>query len=98
MPMEGYSQWFVNECARAAKAGHALLMRPEGVTDGLYLYYRPGELALLGDIERAVAGDVGYELGTPERVPENLTVQQLTRWVNERAARLPCLPPDGGKS
>jgi len=90
--VEGYSQWFIGECSRAAKAGHARMMSAGGVADGLYLYYRPGELALL-------ASDVpheGYELGCSERVPGHLTLEQLTGWVHQRATRLGCLPSDGG--
>ena len=85
---KSYAQWFVNECARAAKLGHARMMSPEGVGDGLYLYFRRGELALLED------GPPGYELGTGERVPGNVTVEQLTAWVHQRSTRLPCLPDE----
>lgn len=87
---EGYSQWFVNECARAARLGHAKMMAAGGASDELYLYYRRGELALLPDKLE------GFELGCSERVPGNLTVEQLTGWVHQRATRLPCLPNEGG--
>ena len=85
---EGYSQWFVNECARAAREGHQKMMRPEGVGEGLYLYFRPGRLELS---EHAPSG---CELGTPERAPRHLTVEQLTAWVHRNSTRLGCLPPD----
>lgn len=83
---ENYAQWFVNECARAARAGHACMMRDPFAE--LHLYYKRGRLALFGDTD----SKEGYSLGDPVKVPGNLTVEQLTGWVHARAARLDCLP------
>jgi len=83
---ESYAQWFADECARAARLGHALMMRPEGTNGGLFLYYRRGEIRLMAE------GEPGFELGEAQRAPEHLTVEQLKGWIHARASRLPCLP------
>lgn len=47
----------------------------------LYVHFVPGALSL----------DTG-ELAWAERIPGNLTVDQLTRWIAERANKIPFLP------
>lgn len=80
------SNWFEKEVGRAARDGHQKMMRPEGFGLEFYLYFRPGLLVI------AESKPPGCALSTPERVPGNLTVEQLTGWVHRNSTRLGCLP------
>jgi hypothetical protein len=75
-----------NETARAARAAHALLMRDP--TLALYVYYKPRRLEAFA--VRPDDDDV-WTLAWPERVPGNLTVDQLIYWFASRSGRVPYL-------
>lgn len=80
--------WLWEQSATAAREAWQTYMRGECST--CYLHYKQGELRAFPEYLDAPAA--GYALGEAERMPSNLTVEQLTRWVYDRARRLPCLP------
>lgn len=77
-------QCLAEESARVAREAFSSIVRNPVEH---YLYYKPMGLEL------AVAPDApqGFELGHPQRVPPNLTVDQMAQWIEERAGRLPVL-------
>jgi hypothetical protein len=54
----------------------------------LYLYYRPGSLIFACELPN------GYELVCGERMPTNITKDQLYKWVYDLTKGIPCLPLD----
>lgn len=84
-----YGLWYIEATARVAKEAFAALNATAG-TGELYLYYKPNGLAF------AVAPDApeGFALVTGERIPGNMTVEQLTFWVRARTGSVPVLPGD----
>lgn len=85
-PMEQHH----DECARAARAAWALMMRNGART--LYVMFKPGTLEAFEE-----APGPEWELAWPERVPSSLTVEQLTAWFVTRAMRVPYLKTDENK-
>ena len=79
-----------DECARAARAAWALMMRDGART--LYVMFKPGTLEAFEE-----APGPEWELAWPERVPSSLTVEQLTAWFVTRAMRVPYLKTDENK-
>ena len=77
------------EARRAAENAHGRAMSGIPMSEA-YLYYRPaGEW-----IEIMTAPAHGFELATPERIPiMSMTVDQVERWIYDRARRLPILKP-----
>ena len=63
------------------------MMRTGGF-GAVYLYYRTGELAAIAEGQ---ATD-GWTLADNERLPANLTADQLTTRIHDRARNLPFLP------
>lgn len=60
-----------------------------GETD-LYVYYRTLNIHAFADGEDTS----GWTLAWPERLPTNLTADQMVRYFAERTGRLPYLPGD----
>ena len=85
--MSSDAQFHVNETARAARAAHARLMRGDMPTLHVYFKTRRIEAFTEGEIP---LGD-GWALAWPERVPGNLTADQLVQWFAARTGRLPYL-------
>ena len=54
-----------------------------------YLYYKPQGM----ELTMATEQPEGFELGDPQAQRGSLTEDQLTRWIEERARRLPILKP-----
>jgi hypothetical protein len=54
----------------------------------LYLCYRPGSLIFAYELPD------GYELACGERMPTNITKEQLYNWVYTLTKGIPCLPLD----
>lgn len=71
------------ENARVARDAHAQLMRDP--TLELFVYFTPMRL------HAATESPEGAQLAFGERVPGNLTVDQLIYWVAARTARVPYL-------
>ena len=83
-PMETHR----DESARVAREAHVELMRVGRGGPGsseLYLYYRPGKLGAFSE------APPGWTLGSPERIPGNLTERQLVAWFEQRTGNLPYL-------
>jgi hypothetical protein len=80
------TDWLSEEASKAARQAWGYYMRGEAST--AYLYFKQGELVAIPDEWDAA----GYEIGCNEPMPRNMTADQLTRWVYDRARRLPCLP------
>lgn len=88
MPINSYAQFHVETSAAAARKAHARQMRGEYE---LYVYFLPGG----GRIEaHPESPGPEWELAWPERLPANLTVDQMVRYFAERTGRLPYLPND----
>lgn len=86
-PTTSYAQHHVNETARAAREAHARQMR--GETD-LYVYYQTLKIRAFAEGEDTT----GWTLAWTERLPSNLTVDQMVQYFAERTGRLPYLPGD----
>jgi hypothetical protein len=80
-----YAQFPVNETARAAREAHTRLMRDPFTT--LYVYFKPMRIEAIAEGEPTD----GYTLAWPERVPGNLTADQLVQWFAARTGRVPYL-------
>jgi hypothetical protein len=55
----------------------------------LYAYYKPGALCAAYD-----APGPEWKLAINERLPCNLTEDQLTAWIHDRIVRVPFLPAE----
>lgn len=88
--MPSFAQYHVNEVSRAARAAHARLMRGDFAT--LHVYYKSMKLEAFAEGE-CPTGE-GWTLAWPERVPGNLSVDQLCAWFAARAGRVPYLTGD----
>lgn len=87
--MPSYALWFVAKVAQCARDGFALAMSRDFSGEPLYLYFKRGDLRFAHE-----APGEEWELGCGERMPLNLTQEQLTGWVHTRSTRLSCLPLD----
>jgi hypothetical protein len=85
--MSSDALFHVNETARVARAAHARLMR--GDMPALYVYYRTRRIEAFVDGE-CPSGE-GWTLAFPERVPSDLTADQLVAWFAARTSRIPYL-------
>ena len=79
--------WFGAEVSRVADEAHAMMMR-SGRSWTLYLWHRPGGLALAED-----APGPDWMLGYQEAERGGRTRDQLRAWIYRIARSLPCLPP-----
>lgn len=70
-----------------ARAAHARLMRGDLAT--LYVYYKPMKIEAFADGECPIGE--GWTLAWPERVPGNLSADQLVQWFAARTGRVPYL-------
>ena len=52
-----------------------------------YVYYKKGELTV-----SRYDTPIGYEVAIPERIPCNLTKEQMYTWIYDRVQRVPFLP------
>ncbi len=84
-----YALWYNEATYKVAKDMWADMMRNMGYRS-LWLYFKPFGLAFTfaGEDETPE----GFELATGERVPCNLTVEQLTMWVRKNTGRVNVLP------
>jgi hypothetical protein len=83
----GYSQWFTLSVQASAKEAFARMMKGESE---LFLYYRPHglEFKVLACDENAE----GLELVFRQKIPTNLTLDQLCMMFARDCARVPVLP------
>lgn len=77
----------VNECARAARAAHARMMRGDIAT--LHVYYRPRQIEAFAEGE--VPHGEGWVQAWSEHAPTDRTADQLVAWLTTRAGSVPYL-------
>ena len=87
----GYSQWYVDATSAVAREADRAL-RNTGCAPH-FLYYKPHGLAFCVVVDEGEVPD-GYVLVTNERIPGNLTIDHLTRWVRKYTGSVPVLPGD----
>ena len=90
MKYQDIERWVWDAADQASESGHTRMMRDPWTA--VYLYCRPGSVTTRQDGNEP---EMGYQLVTDERLPINMTRQQLCIWIHERLRRAPCLPPDG---
>ncbi len=88
--MASDAQFHIEENARVAKLAHLRMMRTGGL-ETLYLYYKIGAKHLKVFAEGEDINRDEYVLAFAERLPTNLDLAQLTRWLKERTDSVPYL-------
>ena len=87
---KSYSQWFNEATHQLAKDCFKLL--GETGCAACWIYFKPNGLEFI--VRGEEENTEGYQLVTSERVPGNLTVEQLTLWIRKFAQSVPVLPGD----
>ena len=83
-PVVGVSH--IETSARAARDCHERMVRGE---HEFYVYYKTREIKAMSYADMPISAQ--WTLAWAERVPENLTADQLVRYFAERTGRLPYL-------
>jgi len=61
----------------------------------LYLYFQPAVNGRWGKLAVCIEHLPGWRLAENLHLPRDLTLDQLTRWIQERTDRLPLIGDDG---
>lgn len=85
-------QEFENHVAETSRDALRMMFQSPAA---VHLYFVPGSVAGGGYLAPVREGEPiprAAELAAAERLPSHLTEAQLTRWIRDRARRLPILP------
>lgn len=82
--LENMDQFVWHQCKQTAELACTKMIQTANFQ--IYLYFRPGKLLPAFDRPE------GYELAINQRLPPNLTPDQLKVWIHERIGRVPFLP------
>ena len=84
--MNSDAQFHIETSAKAARDCHARMMQGERE---FYVYFKTREIKAMSYADMPISTQ--WTLAWPERVPENLTADELVKHFAERTGRLPYL-------
>ena len=87
----GWQGWFFQQVEMAADTAFRRLCRD--VYTSVYLWYLPGGKCRGGLAASPEAPGEQWVLADNAAIPCGYTVEQMRRWIQERAGRLPILGP-----